>query len=74
MSVTLEQFGIDRLAVSDRMELLELLWESVEISEVPSHLTRWQLGELARRIAAADADPAAGVPWEVAKARWLATS
>ena len=74
MSLTLEQFGIDRLAVSERLELVELIWESVEDSGVPTPLADWQLRELEKRIAAADADPGAGIPFEIAKARWLAGS
>ena len=72
MSVTLEQFGIDRLPVSERLELVDLIWDSVEESDVPSSLPDWQLSELEKRIASADADPGAGIPFEIAKARWLA--
>ena len=72
MSITLEQFGIDRLADAERLELAELILASVEGDSVPLPIPEWHLGELERRIAAADANPEAGIPWEVAKARWLA--
>jgi len=60
MSVTLEQFGIDRLAAAERLELAELLWESVEAS---AQLTDEQKAELARRDAEMDADPSIGLTW-----------
>ncbi len=74
MSITLEQFGIDRLPVAERLELAELLWESVEVDPIPQPIPDWHRIELERRIAAADADPGAGIPFDVAKARWLAKS
>ena len=69
MSVTLEQFGLDRLAPESRLELLELLWDS--LGEGASSPPEWHVRELERRRAAADADPTAGVPWSEFKARWL---
>lgn len=72
MAVTLEQFGIDRLPVEDRLELLGLIWDSVANDRVPTPIPEWHREELARRIAAADADPGAGIPWEVVRARLLA--
>lgn len=72
MPVTLEQFGLDRLPPADRVELAELLWDSPD--GVPSPLPEWHVRELEKRRAAADADPAAGVPWAEFKARWLGES
>lgn len=68
MSLTLEQFGIDRLNAEERLELLRLLWDSLpENAVVPP--PEWHLRELERRIAAADADPGAAEPWEAVRAR-----
>mgnify|MGYP001010087958 CR=1 FL=1 len=72
MPVTLEQFGLDGLPPADRLELAELLWDSLDA--VPSPLPEWHVRELEKRRAAADADPAAGVPWEQVKARLLSES
>jgi putative addiction module component (TIGR02574 family) len=63
MPVNVEELGIDRLSVSERLELIEQIWstlpEHVEPSEVPpSHLV-----ELARRRADATAYPGTGKPW-----------
>lgn len=69
MPVTLEQFGLDRLAPEDRLELLELLWDS--LAEGTFTPPDWHIRELERRHAAAEANPQAGVPWAEFKARWL---
>jgi len=69
MAVTLEQFGLDRLQTAERLELLELLWDSIETGAYSP--PEWHIRELERRRAEADANPAAGIPWEDFKVRWL---
>lgn len=68
MPLTLEQFGINRLNPSQRLELAELIWDSIDdgTSFTPPE---WHLRELERRIVAADADPDAAELWEVVLAR-----
>jgi putative addiction module component (TIGR02574 family) len=70
MSVTLEQFGLDRLPPDDRLTLVGLLWDSLE--EGTFTPPEWHLREVERRLAAADADPSAAILWDEFKARWLA--
>ena len=69
MSVTLEQFGLDQLSPEDRMALLELLWDSLDTAcySPPD----WHIRELEKRVADADKNPGAAIPWEEFKARWL---
>ena len=64
MTETLQALGIDRMSIMDRLRLVEAIWES--IPEVPDEfeIPAWQREELERRLAAADADPDAGVSWE----------
>jgi len=68
MSPTLQELGIDRLSIIDRLTLISEIWDSItpiDQMEIPeSHRE-----ELDRRLAAADADPTAGKPWEEVKAR-----
>lgn len=68
MAVTLEQFGIDRLDATERLELIDLLWNSLpeDGSFTPPE---WHLRELEHRISAADVDPTGGKPWEEVLAR-----
>ena len=68
MNMTLEALGIDRLSVEDRLALIGQIWDSIDASgETP--LPEWHRRELERRRAAAEAQPEAGIPWEVVKAR-----
>lgn len=68
---TLTELGIDVLSAEDRLSIAQAIWESVS-AERP--LTPAQQTELERRIAAADADPERGTPWEevraAARTRW----
>ena len=69
MDPTLQQLGIDRLGVPERLDLISRIWDTLpddHTFEPPA----WHLEELDRRIAAADAAPEAGIPWDVVKARW----
>lgn len=71
MAATLAQFGLDHLSPGERLELVGLLWDS--LNGVPDPLPDWHVRELERRTAAA-ADPGAGTPWEEFKANWLGRS
>lgn len=68
MSPTLQELGIDRLSKQERLRLIGEIWDSItpiDQLEIPeSHRE-----ELDRRLAAADADPSAGKPWEEVRAR-----
>ena len=68
MSMTLQQFGIDRLSPQERFELIGLLWDSLP-EDAPFAPPEGHLRELERRIAAADAQPGAAEPWEAVLAR-----
>jgi putative addiction module component (TIGR02574 family) len=74
MSPSMQELGIDRLSIEDRLALAQQLWESVTRDLEREPLTTAQRAELERRVAAADANTAEGVPWEVvraeARARW----
>ena len=69
MSTTLEALGVDRMSVSERLQLVEAIWDSIPESPEDLQVPDWHREELTRRLAAADADPARGIPWEELKAR-----
>jgi len=74
MTPTLRDLGIDALSVEQRLDIADMLWDSVEVELEAEALTPAQRAELERRIALSDADPSRGIPWETvraeARARW----
>jgi putative addiction module component (TIGR02574 family) len=68
ISVTLSQFGIDRLDAQQRVELIGLIWNSLP-DDAPYTPPDWHIQELEWRIAAADANPGAAEPWETVLAQ-----
>jgi putative addiction module component (TIGR02574 family) len=72
MSPTLQQFGIDRLSVSERIELIGLIWDSIEADAEKAPLTEAQRQEIDRRLAAHRDNPQAAIPWEQVEAEALA--
>jgi putative addiction module component (TIGR02574 family) len=63
MPATLEQLGIDRWSVSDRLDLIEQIWDSLPDTLSAEEVPPWHLAELSRRLADAEANPGAGRPW-----------
>lgn len=53
---------IDRLSASERLELIEKLWDSLSEDQVP--VTLAQRDELERRLDALDREGPIGIPWE----------
>jgi putative addiction module component (TIGR02574 family) len=69
MSSSLPEIHVEQLTVPQRLDLIALLWESIPESVEAMPVPEWHQQELERRLAAADADPAAAIPWEQVKAR-----
>lgn len=67
MSLTVERSELEKLSVSERLELIGLLWDS--LSETEPVAPEWHRAEVMRRRAAADADPGAGARWHEVRAR-----
>jgi putative addiction module component (TIGR02574 family) len=65
----MQPIDLNTLSVSERIQLVEDLWDSIaaETGEVP--LTDAQIAELGRRFADMERDPKAGDSWEVVRAR-----
>ena len=70
MQMNLEQFGIHNLSAGERLELIGLIWDSIPEPQ-DTQPPEWHLRELEHRIAAADANPEQGVPWESVRSRLL---
>ena len=59
-----------KLSVSERIQLVEDIWDSIA-AEAPDsiELSKTQKAELHRRVAAHQADPSSAVPWEQVRAK-----
>jgi len=69
MAQTLSDVAIKQLSVAERMDLISELWDSIgdSLEELP--IPEWHVAELERRLAAADADPNAAIPFEEVRDR-----
>lgn len=68
MAPTLREFGIDQLSVRERLDLIEQIWDSLPEAVAPDEVPEWHKEVLAKRLAEAEANPGAGVPWREALA------
>lgn len=62
---------IRSLPIPERVHLVEKIWESIVEDEQVFPLTDSQKAELDRRIAAHEASPSRGKPWEEVRDRLL---
>jgi putative addiction module component (TIGR02574 family) len=69
MSLSLPELNIEQLSVPQRLDLISLLWDSIPDSAEALPVPEWHREEIERRLAAADAEPGAAIPWEQVKAR-----
>jgi putative addiction module component (TIGR02574 family) len=69
MSPTVQSLGIDRLSAKDRLRLIEAIWDTLSDSPDELPVPESHKQDLDRRLAATDANPAAGSTWEEVKAR-----
>jgi putative addiction module component (TIGR02574 family) len=74
VSLALDQLRIEDLSISDRVDLIGLLWDSITDEEAVGAAPEWHRRELERRRAAAETDPGAGSSWEEVRARLLGGS
>jgi putative addiction module component (TIGR02574 family) len=72
MAPTIQELGLDRLSVDDRLAVAEAIWDSVARDVEASPLPPAQRAELERRLADSVARPDAVTPWEVVKAKAFA--
>jgi len=63
MTATLESLGITEMSVSERLALIDKIWDSLPEVVAPVDVPAWHLEELAKRRATAEANPGVGRPW-----------
>ncbi len=64
---------LKRLPLSERIQLVEDLWDSIAEDSPAMGLTPEHIAELDRRLDALEAQPKDGTPWEIARERILAS-
>jgi putative addiction module component (TIGR02574 family) len=69
MAINANDFGIDGLSVGERLELIQLLWDSLPPQVAPEDVPDWHRELLDQRLAEAEENPGGGVPWRDAIAR-----
>src|SRR5262249_26391424 len=72
MPRTLQELGIDKLSIAERISLVQEIWDSIAAEIERSPLTESQREEVDRRLAAHRANPQAAIPWEQVEAEALA--
>jgi putative addiction module component (TIGR02574 family) len=72
MPSALQEMGIDRLTVAERLALVQEIWDSIAAEVEQTPLTEAQRLEVDRRLAAHRANPQAAIPWEQVEAEALA--
>lgn len=60
--MTNSKLDVRALSAEERLNLIEQLWDSLEVDDVP--LTEAQRAELDRRVEEMDRDAVRGIPWE----------
>ena len=69
MAPSLSDVAIKQLSVAERLDLISELWDSIPDSLEELPIPDWHREELERRLAAADTDPGAAIPWEEVRQR-----
>lgn len=69
MGISAKSLGIDKLDIEERLKLIGEIWDSVSDEAGDLSLSPEMKDELDKRLAAADANPEAAVPWEDVKKR-----
>lgn len=68
---TINLEGVLELPVSERIKLVEAIWDSVAQDTASVELPAWQAEELDHRMADFERNPAEGAPWTEVKRRIL---
>lgn len=63
MAVNLEELGINRLSVNDRLDLIEQILDGLPDQVAPDEMPDWHLVELKKRYEKAKANPGQWKPW-----------
>lgn len=71
MSSTMKTLGLDRLSRDELYQLVQDIWDELSETEQTRSLTPTEEQLIDQRLAAADANPDAGAPWDEVKTRLM---
>ena len=71
MNSTVKALGIDRLSITERILLVEEIWDGIAAEADSLEIPQSHRDELDRRLADDEADPQTGSSWEEVKTRLL---
>ena len=63
MAVNLEELGINRLTVNERLELVDQILDGLPDQVSPEEIPDWHFAELKKRYEESKANPGQGKPW-----------
>ena len=63
MSISIESLGIHQLSVTERLDLIDQIWDSLPERIEPREVPEWHLAELAQRLSRMKSEPVVGKPW-----------
>ena len=69
MSDKITNAELTRLPVSERLELIEQLWDSIDAEADQLPLSDWQCKEIDTRIEALESGASVGAPWDEVRRR-----
>ncbi len=72
MSEAVQAIDFSKLTVSERIELVGAIWDSIPEDDESLDLTEDELKQLRKRLAEYRADPKSGLAWEDVRERLLA--
>jgi putative addiction module component (TIGR02574 family) len=68
MPATLESLGINKLSVTERLRLVQEIWDSIATDAEGDALTPEQCALVDERLAAHERNPDTAIPWEQVQA------
>ena len=69
MTQSSSDLDIKQLSVAERLDLISVLWDSIPNSLEELPIPEWHREELERRLADANSNPKAGIPWDEVRQR-----
>lgn len=74
MAQSIADIDLEQLTISQRLDLIERLWDSIPDSSDAFTSPEWHRREIEQRLIAADAGSSMSIPWETVREQLRKTS